>query len=60
MLAFLGLQDPWIIFAYVGCLAASALCVVYGLITWGMGGKEEPEPADKQWAEHEDKISEEL
>ena len=60
MLAFLGLQDPLIITAYVGCLAASALCVIYGLVTWGVGGAEKPKPADKEWAEHEDKIAEDL
>lgn len=59
MLAFLGLSDPWIIAAYVGCLASAALCLVYGLLAWNKGA-EPTRPADQQWAEHEDEIAEEL
>jgi len=60
MLAFLGLTDPWIITAYLGCILSAALCLVYGLFTWNKGAEEAPKPVDKEWAEHEDKISEEM
>jgi hypothetical protein len=58
--SFLGLNDPWIITAYVGCILSAALCLGYGLVTWGKGAQEPPKSADKEWAEHEDKISEQM
>jgi len=48
----LGLQDPWVAVAYLLCLASTALCVVYGLVTWNQG--DEPvKPEDVRWAKEE-------
>jgi len=62
MLALWGLSDPWIIAVYLACILSAALCFVYGLVTWGMGKKEEdvPKATDREWAAEEDKITEEL
>jgi hypothetical protein len=55
----LGIKDPWVLLAYLLCIASSALCVVYGLINWNRG--DEPvNPEDVHWAEEEKEIEEEL
>ena len=59
-LGVLGIQDPWIWMAYVLCLLATALCVVYGLISRFRGADEAPAPQDAAWAVQEKKIEEEL
>ena len=52
MLGFLGLEDQWVVAAYVLCLASTVLCVAYGLITWNMG-EEVVKPEDEEWAKEE-------
>jgi hypothetical protein len=54
-----GLEDGWIIAAYVACLASTAICVIYGVICWNRGG-EEVAPKDIEWAAEEKKIESEL
>jgi len=55
----LGIEDTYVLAAYLLCLASSALCVVYGLITWNKG--EEPvEKSDVEWAAEEKKVEQEL
>lgn len=55
----LGIEDKWVALAYLLCLAASALCITYGLLRWNQG--DEPiEEADQRWAEHETRESEQL
>jgi hypothetical protein len=55
----LGIEDPWILAAYLLCLISAALCVVYGLLRWNSG--EEPvDQQDVRWAEEEKKVEEEL
>ena len=55
----LGIEDKWVALAYLLCVAASALCISYGLARRNKG--DEPvEEADKRWAEHEARESEEL
>ncbi len=55
----LGIEDKWVALAYLLCVAASALCISYGLARWNKG--DEPvDEADKRWAEHETRESEEL
>lgn len=34
MIEILGLSDPWIISAYLGCIFITIVCVVYGAINW--------------------------
>jgi hypothetical protein len=44
--------------AYLLCLAATALCVVYGFVK-GRSGEAESTPADAVWAVHEKEVEEE-
>jgi len=39
----LGIPDVWIWLAYVLCIAATVLCIVYGLINWN---KDDTQEAD--------------
>ena len=48
----LGIEDPWILTAYLACLASTAICVVYGLINWNRG-QEDVAPQDVKWAHEE-------
>jgi hypothetical protein len=57
-LGVIGIPDPWIWSAYLLCLAATALCVVYGALQ-GWGGEGEPTQATKAWAAHEKEVEEE-
>jgi hypothetical protein len=55
----LGIEDKFVALAYVLCVAASVLCIVYGLMRWN----KEDEPtveADQRWVEHEREESEEV
>jgi hypothetical protein len=55
-----GIEDPWIWSAYLLCLLASALCVVYGLVSRAFRKAEQPAPEEKVWAAHEKEVEEEL
>jgi hypothetical protein len=47
-----GIQDPWVAAAYLLSIAASLLCVVYGVVNWNKG--DEPvKPEDVKWAKEE-------
>ncbi len=39
----LGISDPCDLAAYIGCILATLLCVVYGIINWNKGGDDEEE-----------------
>ena len=58
----LGLGDFSVFAAYVLCVAAAALCVVYGAMNWNKGGEVSPEEAaeEARWDEEEKKIDAEL
>lgn len=56
---YLGIVDFWVFLAYVLCIGAAVLCVVYGLINWNRNGSEIT-PEDVAWAKEEDKLSEDL
>ena len=48
----LGIEDKWIVAAYMLCLASTVLCVAYGLINWNRG--DEPvKREDVDWAKEE-------
>lgn len=48
----LGIEDGWVVAAYVLCVCSTALCVAYGAITWNRG--DEPlKPEDIAWAKEE-------
>ena len=54
-----GIEDKSVGLAYLLCVGSTLLCVVYGLINWNRG--EEPvQETDRQWAEKEKKVEEEL
>ena len=54
----LGIPDPGIWLAYLLCLAATALCVVFAFAC-GRKDDAEPTPTDAAWAAHEKEVEEE-
>lgn len=54
-----GINDSWILAAYLLCIGSAALCVVYGLVTWNKG-QEVEEAGDAAWVAEEKKLEEEL
>ncbi len=47
-----GIQDPWVLLAYVLSIGGAALCVSYGFSQWNRG--DEPvKPEDLKWAKEE-------
>ena len=55
----LGIPDPWIWMAYLLCLAATLLCVVYSILAGRKAREAEPTPADATWVKHEKEVEEE-
>lgn len=55
----LGIDDPWVVLAYVLCFLSTAACVMYGWRNWNRGD-ESVRADDVRWAQHEDKIEEQL
>lgn len=58
-----GIQDGWILSAYLLCIASAVLCVVYALVTWNRGGEADEAAGaggDSRWAAEEQKLEEEL
>ena len=54
-----GIQDGWILLAYLLCIASAALCVVYGLVNWRRGddsGEAAEATRDAEWAAEEKKL----
>lgn len=33
----LGIEDGWVVGAYLLCILSSVLCVIYGAVTWNQG-----------------------
>lgn len=58
MKEMLGIPDPWVSAAFVLCIASSALCVIYGLVTWGSREEAEPPEITEKWAKEEDEVEE--
>lgn len=58
----LGIEDPWILTAYLLCFLSAVACIVYGIRNWNKGsdieGKEAQEEAE--WEKGESKIEETL
>jgi len=59
ILSFMGISDPQIWLAYVCCILATILCVVYGAANWNKGAID-PSTEDKKWAVEEEKIDKEF
>lgn len=34
MIEILGLSDPWVLGGYLGSIAITIICIVYGVIYW--------------------------
>ena len=56
----LGIQDPWVLTAYLLCIGSALLCVGWGI--WKRNSVDEPEPEEtvRSWAKEEDKVEDEL
>jgi hypothetical protein len=56
----LGIEDPWIIMAYMLCVLSAVACIVYGLLNWNKGAEKEPEQITEEavWEEKEQNINE--
>jgi hypothetical protein len=56
----LGIQDPWVLTAYLLCIGCALLCVGWGI--WKRNSADEPESDEtvRNWAKEEDKVEEEL
>jgi hypothetical protein len=55
----LGIEDKYVLAAYLLCIGSTLLCVVYGLINWNRGD-DSVQQQDVQWAAHEQKAEEEV
>ena len=57
----LGIEDPWVISAYVLCILSALLCLVWGVLKWNVDDSvQEPDAELRKWAEEEDRVEEEL
>lgn len=58
----LGIPDISISLAYILCIAAAVLCLVYGIVMWNKGGGNEQEEIEEKnkWQEKENLIDEKL
>lgn len=56
----LGINDPWIGGAYIGCILVTLLCVVYGILNWNKGGEDEELQVKEEveWHEKEKEMEE--
>ncbi len=55
----LGIQDGWVVLAYILCVLSALVCVVYGALNWNKG--EEPmTEEDVEWAKEEKEDIEEV
>lgn len=57
----LGIQDGWVVLAYLLCIISALFCLVWGILKWNAEDPDpEPEEKIRQWAEEEDRVEEEL
>ncbi|NYB27899.1 MAG: hypothetical protein HVN34_11360 [Methanobacteriaceae archaeon] len=56
----LGIEDPWVLGAYIGSILVMLLCVVYGALNWNKGGEDEEEQIKEEieWHEKEKEMEE--
>lgn len=55
----LGIEDKWVVLAYVLCIVSTAICIVYGFLNWNKGD-EAIGAEDVQWVSGEKKVEDEL
>ena len=57
----LGIEDPWVITAYLLCMVSALLCLVWGVLKWNVDDTvQEPETEIRKWVEEEERVEEEL
>ena len=57
----LGIQDPWVITAFILCIVSALFCLIWGILKWNQDDPDpEPESEIKQWAQEEDRVEKEL
>ncbi len=56
----LGINDPWILMAYLLCILSTLACVGYGICNWNKGAENEPDEISEgaRWDENESKVEE--
>lgn len=57
----LGIPDPWVWGAYILCILAVIICVIYGILNWNKGGEDEEEQIKEEleWEKKEREMEEE-
>lgn len=55
----LGIDDPFVLAAYLGIIALTVISVIYGLIRRN-AADDDTTPEDRQWALDEKKVGDEL
>ncbi len=55
----LGIDDPFVLTAYLGIVTLAALSLIYGLVRRN-AARDEVTPEDRQWALDEKKVEDEL
>lgn len=58
----LGIEDPWILTAYLLCFLSALACIIYGIRNWNKGSENEEKEAKEEarWEKSESKIEETL
>jgi hypothetical protein len=57
-----GINDPWILLAYLLCILSALACIIYGVRNWNKGADNEPEEMkeESKWEKVENEIEETL
>jgi hypothetical protein len=57
-----GINDPWILLAYLLCILSALACIIYGVRNWNKGAENEPEEMkeESKWEKVENEIEETL
>jgi len=53
-IAMLGIEDKYVLLAYLLCIGSTVLCVIYGILNWNRGD-DSVKPQDIAWAKEEKK-----
>lgn len=57
----LGIEDPWVVTAYLLCIISALFCLIWGVVKWNQDDPEpEPDEEIKHWVEEEDRVEKEL
>lgn len=54
----LGIEDPWVLLAYVGCIAMAGVCVIYGVVRRNAAADVVTQE-DRTWAIEEKRVEDE-